>query len=152
MASRGFGVHGGGSISHWTQDRPPEKGQVCSSHEIIACADKGSPAISLKPATSSLAQQIIDDSSLAATLATNSDRHLFFQAPRGSIRRMIYTANEAQWIADPNPIAVSDAKMLTPMAVSTLTALKAVNSSEQLISDTVTLSLPTQYCWADVLP
>ena len=67
---------------------------------------------------SSLIQQIIDDSSLAATLATNGDRHLFFQAPGGAIRRMIYTATENQWIADPDPIAVPDAKMLTPMAIS----------------------------------
>ena len=116
---------------------------MCKSHEVIASTDKVSPMKSPKPVNSSLTPQIIDDSSLAATLATNGDRHLFFQAPQGAIRRMIYTANEAQWIADPNPIAISDAKMLTPMAVSTLTAVKIVNSSEELVSDTVTFSLPT---------
>ena len=67
---------------------------------------------------SSLAQQIIDDSSLAATLAANGDRFLFFQAPQGAIRRMIYTAIENQWIADPDPITIPDAKILTPMAIS----------------------------------
>lgn len=103
-----------------------------NSHEVIDSTDKVSPV------NSSLTQQIIDDSSLAATLTTNGDRHLFFQAPHGAIRRMIFTANEDQWIADPNPIAISDAKMLTPIAVSTLTLPKAVNSSEQLVSDTVT--------------
>ena len=68
---------------------------------------------------SSLTQQIINDSSLAATLATNGDRHLFFQAPQGTIRRLIYTATDNEWIPDPDPVAISDAKMLTPMAVNT---------------------------------
>ena len=99
-----------------------------------------------KPVNSSLTQQIIDDSSLAATLATNGDRSLFFQAPQGAIRRMIYIANEDQWIADLNPIAISDAKMLTPMAVNTPTSLGKLNASEYFVaSDQVTFWLPTRY-------
>ena len=84
------------------------------------------------PLNSSLTQQIIDDSSLAATLAANGDRFLFFQAPQGAIRRMICTAIENQWTADPDPITILDAKMLTPMAIGTPTNTEVL----------VTFSLP----------
>ncbi|KAM0799054.1 hypothetical protein BDR22DRAFT_890875 [Usnea florida] len=82
----------------------------------VGLQKRNSPGPPPKPVNSSLTQQIIHDSSLAGTVATNGDRHLFFQAPQGAIRRLIYTAN--QWIPDPNPVTISDAKMLTPMAVN----------------------------------
>ena len=105
---------------------------MCKVLDITASTNKVSPRTPPKPVNSSLTQQIIDDTSLAATVATNGDRHLFFQAPQGTIRRMICTAN--QWIADPDPIAIPDAKMLTPMAVNTPTGLVEYSvASDQVI-------------------
>ena len=94
---------------------------------VVASTDKVSPRTPPKPLNSSLTQQIIDDSSLAATLAANGDRFLFFQTPQGAIRRMVYTAIENQWIADLDPITIQDAKMLTPMAIST-----TINTEDQV--------------------
>ena len=143
MGSRDSGAHGCGSISHWTQGRPPQEAQVWNSCDAIASTDKVSLRTPPKPMNSSLTQQIIDDSSLAATLAANNDRHLFFQAPQGAIRRMIYTATEAQWIADPDPITIPDAKMLTPMAISTPSENQVTFSlpQEKLTEPTFYLSL-----------
>ena len=141
-----MGLHGFGagccccrSTSHWAWDWPPEKEKalvelpsytyVCIPHrQVIDCTYYASPSV-------------LNDSSLAVILSANNDRHLFFQGPQGVIRRMIYRTNNNQWIADPGPIAISDAKHLTPLAVS-------------LYEDTeVTLSFQRYgRIWTDVLP
>ena len=117
MGLRGFGAHCCCcSASHWTWDRPPTKEQrhrqlpsytnVCISHrQVIDCTYYASPSV-------------LNDSSLAAMISANNSRHLFFQGPQGVIRRMIYRTNNNQWITDPGSIAISDAKYLTPLAVS----------------------------------
>ena len=117
MGLRGFGARCRCcSTGHWTWDRPPEEDQalvrlssytyVCIPHcQVIHCTQYSSPSV-------------LNDSSLAVIVSANNDRHLFFQGPQGNIRRMIYRTNNDQWIADPGSIAISDAKLLTPLAVS----------------------------------
>lgn len=61
-------------------------------------------------------QTILNDTSLAAILLSNGDRHLFFQGPEGSIHRVIHAASASQWILDTTPVVTSDARHLTPMA------------------------------------
>ena len=72
---------------------------------------------STKPLNSSTMQHILNDTSLAAVALSNGDRHLFFQDPGGSIRRVIRRESESQWILDARPVDFSDARHLTPMAV-----------------------------------
>ena len=114
---RGFGAHCCCCITgHWTWDWPPEKkeflGQL-SSYTYVCI-----PHRQIIDETYYASSSILNDSSLAAIISTNKDRHLFFQGPQSVIRRMIYSANLSQWIVDPDPIPISNAKNLTPLAVS----------------------------------
>ena len=140
MGLRGFGARCYCySTRHWAWDWPPEREKnrvqlsryayVCIlHHHFVDCTYYASPSV-------------LNDSSLAVILSANNDRHLFFQGPQGVIRRMIYRTSNNQWIADPGPIAISDVKHLTPLAVS-------------LYEDTeVTLSFQRYgRIWTDVLP
>ena len=117
MGHRGFGACCCCcSASHWTWDGPPEKEKtlqqlssytyVCIPHrQVIDCTYYASPPI-------------LKDTSLAAIVSTDGDRHLFFQGPQGNIRRMVYRTDYNGWIADSGSIAISDAKNLTPLAVT----------------------------------
>ena len=71
------------------------------------------------PANSSVIPSILNDTSLAAAILTNGDRHLFFQGAKGSLHRVVHTAATSQWILDRTPVVISDARHLTPMAVYT---------------------------------
>ena len=93
---------------------------------IIAFTDDKSPTAPQKSFNSSVTPTILNDTSLAAALLTNGDRHLFFQGAEGSLRRVIHTAATSQWILDDTPIVTSDARHLTPMAVHTQGAPEAL--------------------------
>ena len=84
---------------------------------IIAFTDVESPTTPQKPVNSSVMPSILNDTSLAAAILTNGDRHLFFQGAEGSLRRVVHTAATSQWILDKTPVVISDARHLTPMAV-----------------------------------
>ena len=104
------------STGHWTWDWPPKKDEtlVRLSSETYVCI----PHRQVIDSTYSASPPVINDSSLAVIVSGDNDRHLFFQGSQGMIRRMIYRTNYNQWIADPDSIAISDAKLLTPLAVS----------------------------------
>ena len=104
------------STSHWTWDWPPEREKIpvqLSSYAYVCI-----PHYHFVDCTYYASLSVLNDSALAVILSANNDRHLFFQGPQGVIRRMIYRTNNNQWIADPGSIAISDAKNLTPLAVS----------------------------------
>ena len=75
------------------------------------------PPTPQEPLNSSVTQTILNDTSLAAAVLANGDRHLFFQGAEGSLRRIVHTAATSQWILDKSPIVVSGARHLTPMTV-----------------------------------
>ena len=81
-----------------------------------------SPPAPQKPLNSSVMQNILNDTSLAAMLLSNGDRHLFFQGFEGSIYRTILAASASQWILDTTPVVTSDARHLTPMAAEAWTS------------------------------
>lgn len=54
------------------------------------------------PNTTSIAQYILNDTSLAALVLPNGDRQLYFQDSSGSIRRAIRSASENQWTISPS--------------------------------------------------
>ena len=118
MGLRGFGTRHCCCCctSHWAWDWPPEKEETLvqrSSYTHVRISH--SEVIEYTYHASS---SILNDSSLASIISSKNDRHLFFQGPQGVIRRMIYSANLSQWIADTDPIPISNAKDLTPLAVS----------------------------------
>ena len=108
---------------HWTleeEEREPTYSsycQVCTSYRYVRASAKIASPNAPPPSPPPL-QQIINDTSLAATVLANGDRHLFFQDPQGAIRRVIRTASATQWNLEPIPIPILDARSATPMAVS----------------------------------
>lgn len=94
---------------------------------------------------SSITQQILNDTSLAAIYMNDGDRHVFFQDPKGDIQQVIYAASQDQWIVRTNPTGISDARHLTPLAadaqeqdVSTSLHLYYISVSNCLSSRTYT--------------
>lgn len=66
-------------------------------------------------------QFILNDTSLAAALVTNGDRHLFFQDNIGIVRRAVRIASTGQWNTSPHLNATDSAKNHTPLAVTAVT-------------------------------
>ena len=129
-----------GSIScwawHWTLEKkgqeltyPSSYSDVCTAYRNVRASAKiASPNVpSPSPPPP---QQILNDTSLAATVLANGDRHLFFQDPRGVIRRVIRTASATQWNLDQMNIPILDARSATPMAV---TSRKFPDDSEEVL-------------------
>lgn len=89
--------------------------EVLTPYRIFrASSDTASPNMPPLPPL----QQIINDTSLAATVLANDDRHLFFQDPQGVIRRVSRAASAIQWILDSVPIPIMDPRNFTPIAVT----------------------------------
>ena len=65
-------------------------------------------------------QYILNDTSLAALVFTNSDRQLFFQDNTGLIRSAIRTAADNHWSMGPNISVSSNVKKYTPLAVDSI--------------------------------
>ena len=63
-------------------------------------------------------QYILNDTSLAALILANGDRHLFFQDNTGLIRRAVRTASNNQWSTSPTLSVDSNAKNHTPLAAN----------------------------------
>ena len=63
-------------------------------------------------------QHILNDTSLAALVLANGDRHLFFQDNTGLIRRAVRTASNNQWSTSPTLSVDSNAKNHTPLAAN----------------------------------
>ena len=84
---------------------------------LTAFTDDKSPTKPQKPFNNSVMPTILNDTSLAAAVLTNGDRHLFFQGADGSLRRITHTEATNQWILDKTPVVISDARDLTPMTV-----------------------------------
>ena len=89
-----------------------------------------SPTASLNPVTTSspkstsAAQSILDDTSLAALVLPGGDRHFFFQDNNGFIRRAVRSASENQWtISSPLNLS-SNPKSLTPLTASVYDAIE----------------------------
>ena len=109
---------------HWTLEEEEREltysfsySEVCTSYRNVRTSAKtASPNV--PPPSPTPLQQIMNDTSLAATILANGDRHLFYQDPQGAIRRVIRTASATQWNLDPIPIPVLDSRSGTPMAVS----------------------------------
>lgn len=70
------------------------------------------------PNNASTAQYILNDTSLAAVVLPNNDRHLYFQDSTGRIRSVIYTASTNQWNTSPDSNISANAKKHTPLAVT----------------------------------
>ena len=64
------------------------------------------------------AQYILNDTSLAAVILPNNDRHLYFQDGTGRIRYVICTASNNQWNTSPDSNSNASAKNYTPLAVT----------------------------------
>lgn len=70
------------------------------------------------PTNASTAQYILDDTSLAAAILPNNDRHLYFQDSTGRIRYVIRTASTNQWSLSSDSNISASAKNHTPLAVT----------------------------------
>ena len=70
------------------------------------------------PTNASAAQYILNDTSLAAVILPNGDRHLYFQDSTGRIRYVIRTASTNQWNTSPDSNISASAKNHTPLAVT----------------------------------
>lgn len=78
------------------------------------------------PINASTAQYILNDTSLAAAILPNNDRHLYFQDSTGRIRYVIRTAITDQWSLSPadqwnlspDSNITASAKNHTPLAVT----------------------------------
>ena len=70
------------------------------------------------PTNTSTAQYILNDTSLAAAILPNGDRHLYFQDSTGRIRYLIRTASTDQWNTSPDLNISASAKNHTPLAVT----------------------------------
>ena len=70
------------------------------------------------PTVASTAQYILNDTSLAAAILPNGDRHLYFQDSTGRVRYIIRTALTNQWNTSPDSNISASAKNHTPLAVT----------------------------------
>lgn len=70
------------------------------------------------PTNASTAQYILNDTSLAAVILPNNDRHLYFQDSTGRIRYVIRTASNSQWNSGLDSNITASAKNHTPLAVT----------------------------------
>ena len=70
------------------------------------------------PTNASTAQYILNDTSLAAAILPNNDRHLYFQDSTGRIRYVIRTASTNQWDLSPDSNITASPKNHTPLAVT----------------------------------
>ena len=70
------------------------------------------------PKTTSAAQYILNDTSLAALFLDSGDRQLFFQDNNGSIRRAIRTASDEPWVISPHFNLSASSKKHTPLAAT----------------------------------
>lgn len=77
--------------------------------------DSPTPRTSINAST---AQYILNDTSLAAAILPNNDRHLYFQDSTGCIRYVIRTASTNQWSLSPDSNITASAKNHTPLAVT----------------------------------
>ena len=76
------------------------------------------PATTSSRNLTSAAQYILDDTSLAALIIPNGDRHLFFQDNNGSIRHAIRTGSDKQWTISPYLNLSANPKTHTPLAAT----------------------------------
>ena len=76
------------------------------------------PTNARTPTDASAAQYILNDTSLAAAILPNNDRHLYFQDSTGRIRYVIRTASTNQWNTGPDSNIGASAKNHTPLAVT----------------------------------
>ncbi|CAF9916808.1 MAG: hypothetical protein ALECFALPRED_010873 [Alectoria fallacina] len=72
------------------------------------------------PTNISTAPTILNDTSLAAVILANGDRHLYFQDNTGTIRYAVRTASTSQWDTKPYLNISSSAKNNTPLAVTAI--------------------------------
>ncbi len=65
------------------------------------------------------AHNVLNDTSLAAVILANGDRHLYFQDNTGLIRYAVHTASINQWDTRPHlNVSLSTPKNRTPLAVT----------------------------------
>ena len=86
------------------------------------------PATTSSRNLTSAAQYILDDTSLAALIIPNGDRHLFFQDNNGSIRRAVRTASDEQWIISPYVNLSANSKKHTPLAATVYSNVEAFDN------------------------
>lgn len=63
---------------------------------------------------------ILNDTSLAAIMLGNDERHLFFQDNEGAIRQAIHTTLSSSWDTSPHLNVTSNAKYHTPMTATAM--------------------------------
>lgn len=73
---------------------------------------------SSSPNSTNATQYILNDTSLAALVLPDGDRHLFFQDNNGTIRRAIKSLTESQWTISPSLDLGSSPKNHTPIAAT----------------------------------
>ena len=76
------------------------------------------PPTARTPTNASTARYILNDTSLAAVILPNNDRHLYFQDSAGRIRSVILTELTDQWNTSPDSNISASAKNHTPLAVT----------------------------------
>ena len=91
-----------------------------SSQPVASPSTPGSPTAPT-PTNASTAHYILNDTSLAAAILPNGDRHLYFQDSTGRIRSVIRTASTNQWNTSLDSNINASAKNHTPLAVTAFT-------------------------------
>ena len=91
------------------------------------------PAPKSSPNSTIATQYILNDTSLAALVLSDGDRHLFFQDNNGLIRRVIRSASENQWAIDPSRNLSSSPKSNTPLAATAYSDTEIFNEYNGLL-------------------
>ena len=89
-----------------------------SSSQSVASPSTPDSPTAPTPTNTSTAQYILNDTSLAAVILPNNDRHLYFQDGTGRIRYAIRTASNNLWNTSPDSNSNASAKNHTPLAVT----------------------------------
>lgn len=100
------------------------------------------PVTSSRPTTTSAAQYILNDTSLAALVLAYGDRQLFFQANNGSIRSAVFTESENQWNLSTYFDLSSNPKSHTPLAATVYNSVESINDGDSSSLMTVSLENP----------
>ena len=87
-------------------------------HSLVASPSAPTSPTARPPTNASTAQYILNDTSLAAVILPNNDRHLYFQDSTGRIRYVIRTASTNQWNTSPDSNITASAKIHTPLAAT----------------------------------
>lgn len=107
-------------LAHMSLYRPPSPPNSNASSSPQSPPNPNNPSI------------ILNDTSLAATMISDNERHLFFQDTKGVIRQVVRSKSSSSWVTSPYLNVTSHAKYQSPL---TATAIKGKVSFRSCISE-----------------